>query len=130
MKRSRLPFILGTYSVILLACTIIAIAAVVWRIRSHGQQTVIETVIETEHIYVFLGPEATDESQATSAADRVWIVREYGEKIGIFNEADELIDIIDVYTKTLPEADRLLLKEGIMVNSHKQLNSLIEDYSS
>ncbi|MBE6531106.1 MAG: hypothetical protein E7679_03300 [Ruminococcaceae bacterium] len=130
MKRSRLPVILGTYSVILLACTMIAIAAVVWRTAPSAKQTVIETVIETEHIYVFLGPEATDEAQTTSEADTVWIIREYGERIGIFNESDELIDIIDVYTKTLPEADRLLLKEGIVVSSEKQLNSLIEDYSS
>lgn len=130
MKKSRLPIILGTYSVILLVCTISAIAVLLWRTRPEEGQTAIETVLQTEHIYVFLGPAETEELQATSVEERVWIVREYEERIGIFNEADELLDIIDVYTKTLPEADRLMLKEGIVISSEKELSSLIEDYSS
>lgn len=130
MKKSRVPLILGTYSVILLACTIIAIAAVNERAGAQREQTVIETVVQTEHIYVFLGPEETEAAESTASEEMVLIVREYRERIGIFNEGDELIDIIDVYTRTLPEADRLMLKEGIVIKSKNELNSLIEDYSS
>ena len=35
-----------------------------------------------------------------------------------------------IYTKTLPQADINLLREGIRVTSRKELNALIEDYSS
>lgn len=130
MKRSKLPFILGTSSVILLVCTVMAITLFIWKIRPTQVSKVIETVVQTEHIYVFLGPQQTDPAQTESFDKKQWTVREYGEKIGVFDEADELIDIIDVYTKTLPEADRLMLKEGIVIDSEKELNSLIEDYSS
>lgn len=130
MKRSKLPFILGTSSVILLVCTVMAITLFIWKIRPTQVSKVIETVVQTEHIYVFLGAQQTDPAQTESFDKKQWTVREYGEKIGVFDEADELIDIIDVYTKTLPEADRLMLKEGIVIDSEKELNSLIEDYSS
>ena len=41
-----------------------------------------------------------------------------------------LLRIIEVYTKTLPEADRRLLGEGFEIVGDDQLNSIIEDYSS
>jgi diguanylate cyclase (GGDEF)-like protein len=57
------------------------------------------------------------------------IAKEYENKIGIFDTSGRLLRSIDIYTKTLPKADRALLREGIELRSEAELISLIEDYS-
>ena len=97
-------------------------------------------VVETE--YVYLTQPITSEESATQETteaesgpltetefEMLW-AKEYSDKIGIFNSAGEAVYIIDVYTKTLPEADRRLLEEGFEITSAKQLASIIQDYSS
>ncbi len=131
MKKSRtLLTLLGTYSAVLLLAALIGITVLVSKL-SKPAKIITQTVIETDYVYVCVGTDtAPPETDATTAGSRVWIVREYEERIGIFTEDGQLIRTIDVYTKTLPETDRRLLKEGIKITSEKQLNSLIEDYSS
>jgi hypothetical protein len=129
-ERNKLLNIISTYSTILLATAIIGIT-VLWVKAPQSAQSITESVIHTEYIYVWATPESTTnqiESESTSEIT-IRIVREYNGKIGIFSENNELIDIINVYTKTLPETDKRLLREGIRVTSKEELNSIIEDYS-
>ena len=86
-------------------------------------------VYEKEYVYVNL-PYNTSSTNTDAPAEEAWIVKEYYEQIGIFTEDGTLIRIIEIYTKTLPETDRRLLKEGIKVTSEQRLNALIEDYTS
>lgn len=56
---------------------------------------------------------------------------EYDGKIGVYDsESLELVEILNVYVITLPDADKAMLKDGISANSVKELVSLIEDYTS
>lgn len=110
-----------------IAVTSIVAFAIVFLNRS--KQLPVEK--ETEFIYVNVLSESTITESVTEEADNeVFIVKEYLSRIGIFNENGKLLDIIDIYTKTLPQADINLLREGIRVTSRKELNALIEDYSS
>ena len=86
---------------------------------------------ETEEIYVYL-PQEDDESESItppqSETER-YVVKEYHGQIGIFSSDGTLLEVLDTYVKTLPEADRALLGEGIWVETREALNALIEDYS-
>ena len=66
-------------------------------------------------------------TEMTSKA--TFLVKEHMGRIGVYCE-NKLLDVIDIYTKTLPEADRAMLIEGIKVGSLSELNALIEDYNS
>ena len=86
---------------------------------------------EYEKIYVYV--DVT--SQAPNLNDaptnkQIYIVKEYFGQIGIFDEDGRLLETIEIYTKTLPKADRILLREGIKLSSKEALDALIEDYSS
>ena len=85
---------------------------------------------QTEYIYVYISPEETLPLPFDSSEIESWTVREYEERIGIFNSDNVLIHVIETHIKTLPVADRDLLREGIKVNSKKELLSVIEDYTS
>ena len=119
-----------TYSAVLLLATIIGISVLIYK-KAPRERTIIETVVQTEHIYVWVGGDmSTSDIAQTTVDEYIRILKEYEGKIGIFNEAGSLVDMIDVYVKTLPETDRRLLKEGIILFSEDELRSLIEDYSS
>lgn len=123
----RLIALFGTYSAILLVSAIIGITVLISKSEKEVE-TLTETVIQTEYVYVWADIPATEAQ--TTVDNRVWIVKEYNDVIGVFSEIGELEQVIDVYVKTLPEADRNLLREGIRVTSERQLRALIEDYSS
>ena len=127
-KRTTLLKIMAAYASVMLLILIAAVA----NAKEQGD-TVIETVINertnTEYIYVSKDSvPSTDKSDIFEDSER-YLIKEYMGKIGIFNAEGSLIDVIEVYTKTLPEADRRLLGEGFEVVGKKQLNSIIEDYS-
>ena len=95
---------------------------------TNGQQTDI-LAPQTEYVYVYVSPDETS-NEATDTSDPYgWIIREHDERIGIFNSENVLIHVIETHIKTLPVADRELLREGIWVNSRKELLSVIEDYT-
>ena len=130
MKKDKtLLTLIGTYSTVLLLAAIIGVTILSNRLTK-PPQVITETVVETDYVYVYMGTSPTTEQTDATEEERVWIIREYEERIGVFSEGGELVKVIDVYTKTLPEADRRLLREGIRVTSEKQLYSIIEDYSS
>ena len=98
-----------------------------------GSRTVPDTVTivdkVTEYVYVYSGGEDTREVVIGSRDDEVYIIRQHMEMIGIFKEDGSLVEVIEVYVKTLPEADRRLLGEGFEVIGDSKLNSIIEDYT-
>ena len=58
-------------------------------------------------------------------------MRAYKGHIGIFlNESESTFEELDVDLDLLPEADQILLREGIRVTDRDRLNRLIEDYES
>ena len=74
--------------------------------------------------------EAPVESEAPpEEASEGYLIKEYRGQIGVFSENGTLLEVIDTYIKTLPEADRALLGEGISVKTKSELYSVIEDYS-
>ncbi len=87
---------------------------------------------ETKIIYVPIYSEVTSNTEETdppSQKIKYFTVKSYGEKIGVFNEEEKLVSVIEVYTKTLPKADRDLLEKGIVVFSEVELRGVIEDYT-
>ena len=77
--------------------------------------------------------EETSEAQSSavgqSAPADAWVVKAYGEQIGVFKLNGELEFVLDVYLITLPEADQTLLREGIYVSGSERLTALVEDYT-
>ena len=90
--------------------------------------TATESII-TEYVYVDKIVENNTQILETPA-DTTYVVREYMGKIGIFLTDGTLVRVIEVYAKTLPEADRRLLEEGFEIIGNQQLYSVIEDYGS
>jgi len=85
-----------------------------------------KTEIVTHLVYVESESTTTEDTTSTTV---YYLAKAYQSKIGIFDQNGTLIQVLDVYTKTLPQADRDLLEEGIELYSQKELNSLIEDYT-
>ena len=121
--KSKLPYILlATISLFFLI--IITISSVLLLYLYHYKTPVLKT---SETIYVYVEEETTDvESTPPSAR---WFVVEHNEKIGIFNEDGDLVEIIETYTKALPKADRTTLQEGFWIESQQELYSVIEAYT-
>jgi len=98
---------------------------------------VTKYVVETEYVYITAETSVQTESEtleedtiaAVESAFETLVAKEYMDKIGIFDLDGELLYSIDVYAKSLPEADRLLLKEGITITEKKQLYDILQDYS-
>ena len=87
---------------------------------------------EIEYVYVTLPTTDTkdDDVDVDAKVTQSYLIKEYMGKVGIFEKDGSLVRVIEVYTKTLPEADRRLLGEGFEIVGDDQLNSIIEDYSS
>ena len=84
---------------------------------------------KTEYIYVSEDPPALPEQPSELSEESGWIVKEHMGKIGIFESDGTLVQIIDTYVKTLPNADQELLGEGLKIVTQAELNAIIEDYS-
>ena len=57
----------------------------------------------------------------------VYILKEYNGKIGVY-ENNALIYTLDTYVFTLPEMDKQLLRDGIVISDKNELLNLIEEY--
>ena len=127
MKNNKyIAIIAASLTTAFLACLICTVY--IYSLRN--KQETVKTVYEQQYVYV----EVTKESSATSEPENedngFWIVKEHFGMIGIFDENGALTEVIEIYTKTLPETDRALLREGIKVTSRQSLDALIEDYGS
>ncbi len=86
-------------------------------------------VPQTEYVYIKVEDNVGDnESEEMTDNIEKYIMREYMGKIGVFSEDGILLYSLDIYIKTLPEADRRLLGEGIEIFGKEALNELIQDY--
>ena len=116
------------YAVLLL---LILSATTIILLHTLRQSTQIRLPATPEEIYVYL-PQETQESSSESNTETEtgsYIVKEHHGLIGVFSSEGALLEIWDTYVKTLPEADRTLLREGITIKTKAELNALMEDYS-
>ena len=96
--------------------------------NSPQTEVIIKETVKKE--YVYSEPDNEDISVEVFADEQpIYTVKEYMGKIGIFLADGSLYDVIEVYVKTLPTADRRLLEEGFEVVGNTRLYSIIEDYS-
>ena len=133
-KTSERIIILRVMAVYAVAMLGLLLTALLLRIPSKEStpQKIIQTVVEKE--YVYLTQEDTDtqyneDTDTSPSQDETYTVREYFGRIGIFKSDGALMRVLEVYVKTLPEADKRLLGEGFEIVGKKQLNSIIEDYT-
>ena len=80
---------------------------------------------DTEPLYIYVN--ATTETETSPS--EAWLVKEYKEKIGIYDSEGKLTQIIDTYVKTLPKLERDELREGIWLTTKDELYSIIEAYT-
>ena len=94
------------------------------------ESTESKSNVATEIVYIPIYMESYYESEIVTEADNEseYIIKLYDDRIGVFTDDGRLIQVIDVYTKTLPKRDQDLLEKGFNIKS-KDLNKLIEDYT-
>ena len=64
----------------------------------------------------------------TVQTEESYVVKDVDGLIGVFDSDGRLLYTLDVYTKTLPAADRALLKKGISASNRKELYEILGDY--
>ena len=124
MKKSVLYLLYAILSVYFLI-TLFVTSLFLFRTNIIGGKK--NTEKETEYVYIYV--KSDTESETNTNSNTVWIVKEYNERIGIYDSNGILLDVIETYVKTLPTTEQQLLKEGFEVSSEKELYSVIEDYT-
>lgn len=127
-RRKMMLKLMAAYASVMLLILIAAVATAKSN-NASSVETIINDRISTEYIYINKNESISSELPLDSKAQEIYLIKEYMGKIGIFDSDGALVDVIEVYTKTLPEADRRLLGEGFEVIGKTQLNAIIEDYS-
>ena len=133
-KTSERIIILRVMAVYAVAMLGLLLTALLLRSPSKGStpQKIIQTVVEKEYVYLTQEDADTQYNEGTDTStsqDETYTVKEYFGRIGIFKSDGALMRVLEVYVKTLPEADKRLLGEGFEIVGKKQLNSIIEDYT-
>ena len=128
MKRTRILTVTWLYAVLLLTILIVSVVALTVSLR-RSRST--ERVTEYTYVYVPQEESATEAPPVpdTAPTEEGWIMQAYSDRIGIFKPDGTLLHVLDTYIKTLPEADRRLLGEGIPIQTRAELYALIEDYT-
>ena len=73
-------------------------------------------------------PQATPETEPLTQPIVMFIAREVGGRIGIYDANGTLLRTLSVPVATLPRADREQLQAGIALKSEQELAALIADY--
>ena len=121
---------LTAYAIISLAILITAINNFRQKNITYVKQSpIVGSEPSTEYIYVAPDPRRPQSSVTDAGSEEIYTIREHNGKIGIFYSNGTLKEVLEVYIKSLPEADRHLLREGFEVIGEKQLNGIIEDYT-
>lgn len=72
-----------------------------------------------------------NESEVSEDDSDTYIISGYDGKIAVFRKSStKPLFVSDVYISSLPQTDKEMLKNGIEVNTKKELQRLIEDYCS
>lgn len=137
MREHKSTIILLTYMLVMVSILVFSIitlkpAAPQYNDSPKGENNQ-SIKIETQIVYVPVYSESDIIENSAGATTNVmekniYIVRSYNGKVGIF-KGDKLYGVIEVYTKTLPKADRDQLEKGIVIGSEEDLRSIIEDYT-
>lgn len=136
MKYDKKPFIILMFYMLSMLTICIFSVMTLSRAKNYVGTSDIQSdntyVAHTQLVYITMTEENTSvDNNTTLITERsYWKVCEYEGRIGIFLEDGTLYDILDVYVKTLPEADRRMLGEGIIIESEEALRSIIEDYTA
>lgn len=93
---------------------------------------VMSCVVLLAVIYIPLQPEPTAQTGDSQTTDYpAYVLKDYYGKIAVFQTNKDQPDIVfDVYVSTLPEFDQKALQTGVFAQDMKELNRLIEDYTS
>ncbi len=129
-QKNRLLAIMAIYSVIMLLSIIFILSIPSATIFIKGEEPQVQTVIQTEYIYVQADTETDISADDSVSQDTVYTVREHMGKVCIFTSDGKLFYTVDVYVKTLPDADRRLLEEGFEIIGNAALGEIIQDYGS
>lgn len=121
MNNKKLYLFSAFLSIIFLTIISISLVAIIFKSNSPNSHTP-----EKEYIYIY---QDTEETETESEEISYWLVKEYDGRIGVFSHKGILLEVIDVYTKTLPKSDRDELREGIEITDKRELYSIIEAYS-
>ena len=120
---------------IVLACLDVLVLALL--LMGYPQRWFLpETAEESSSNILYYTPETLSSQESSGAYAMashvtVYTVRTYEGRIGIFlNDSKVPFEELDVDVGLLPEADQVLLEEGIRVTDREHLNRLIEDYES
>ena len=121
-------------------CTLLGVAAANYDLRQNQTQTVLQEAqgvakaeqAEGEAIRSLENSrEEPDQPIPGENNSPVYRLGTSQGRLAVFVEdSDEPEMVLDVYLSTLPEADRMLLEQGIEAQSYAQLVSMIEDYIS
>lgn len=77
------------------------------------------------------GPEPASSSDPDPVEEAGYLLGEYGGRVSVLSPSTREPEMIfDIFVRTLPEPDQLLLREGIRVETYEELTRLIEDYIS
>lgn len=128
-EHKHLRYIVVLYAI----CTPVLLALTLWLFlgwRGALPEQNTDQIEKPEPEYIYVYTEVEPNTDDTTAQESTWVVREHEEKIGVFSEDGVLLRVVDVYTKTLPRADRVLLREGIAVTSRQDLYALMEDFGA
>ena len=89
-----------------------------------------EVITVTEYVYINKEEDTSISTGNDDIEEENFLVKEHLGLIGIFSlENGEIRYVIERYTKTLPEADKRLLREGFVVIGMNGIYSVIEDYT-
>ena len=119
--------ILLVYSLLMLSIMGITVFILSQRMTTALPQLPNDSKVEEKTVYVYV--EKDEEITTSTTTEEIWIVKEHDRRIGIFSEDGQLLELLEIYTNTLPKADQGLLREGISVTDRSALYALIEDYS-
>ena len=130
MKKNVLRHSPFAFYFVCVLCSLSCIALIILVYRTRSFLSEIKPIVKTEKEYIYVTLPPKEDTPVDTIPTNKYFVKEYMGMIGIFDEENTLLRIIEVYTKTLPEADRRLLEEGFEITNEKQLASIIQDYSS
>lgn len=123
--------------IVLLCTTVIIIGMLAWGFSQKKMKQIPE-VTSSDILDNSTANEASSQENSEiptmasrSSSVNTYTVKEYEGHIGVFyNNESTPYQEIDVEVASLPQADQVLLKDGIRVNDVDRLNSIIEDYES
>lgn len=84
-------------------------------------------VVKPQEKAVATAPRAVSEERSGTG----YVLKEYKGRLAIFKDNSDIpFEVFDIFTSSLPQSDRELLKNGISAKSETELSKLVSDYTS